>query len=169
MVRSRLAILEGPMPRVTITVDDEFATALDQFMSTRGYVNRSEAIRDLARSGLQQAAVEIGGPRPCVAAVIYIYDHHVRDLPNRLTRDFHHRHDLAQATLHMHLDHDSCMEVTVLKGRGSDVQELADRTIAERGVRHGRVVYLPAEGVHDEGRGETRHHHHKHSRRRRAA
>jgi CopG family nickel-responsive transcriptional regulator len=154
------------MPRLTITVDDDFAAEMDRFMSARGYANRSEAIRDLARSGLQQAAVEIAGPRPCVAALIYIYDHEVRDLPKRLTRDFHHRHDLAQATLHMHLDHDSCLEVTVLKGRGSEVQALADHIIAERGVRHGRVVYLPADGAHDPGRGESHTRKHNHHQRR---
>jgi CopG family nickel-responsive transcriptional regulator len=156
------------MPRLTITVDDDFAAEIDSFMSARGYANRSEAIRDLARSGLQQAAVEIGGPRPCVAALIYIYNHEMRDLPKRLTRGFHHRHDLAQATLHMHLDHDSCLEVTLLKGRGSEVQELADHIIAERGVRHGHVVYLPADGAHDRGRGESRGHAHKHNHERRA-
>lgn len=139
------------MQRVTITIDDELDAELARFMTARGYANRSEAIRDLARSGLQQAASEVGGPRQCVAALIYIYDHEARDLPKRLTRDYHHRHDLAQATLHMHLDHDSCMEVTVLKGRGSDVQEFADHIIAERGVRHGHVVYLPADGLHDHG------------------
>jgi CopG family nickel-responsive transcriptional regulator len=155
------------MQRVTITIDDELGAELDRFMTARGYANRSEAIRDLARSGLQQAAVETGGTRPCLAALIYIYDHEARDLPKRLTRDFHDRHDLAQATLHMHLDHDSCMEVTVLKGRGSDVQEFADHIIAERGVRHGHVVYLPAEGAH--GRGETHSHGHSHGPRRRKA
>ncbi len=157
------------MPRLTITVDDHFAAEIDRFMSTRGYANRSEAIRDLARSGLQQAAVEIGGPRPCVAVLIYIYDHEMRDLPKRLTRDFHHRHDLAQTTLHMHLDHDSCLEVTLLKGRGSEVQEFADQIIAERGVRHGHVVYLPADGAHNHGRGESHSHSHKHSHPRRAS
>jgi CopG family transcriptional regulator, nickel-responsive regulator len=151
------------MQRVTITIDDELGAELDRFMTARGYANRSEAIRDLARSGLQQAAVEVGGTGPCLAALIYIYDHEARDLPKRLTRDFHDRHDLAQATLHMHLDHDSCMEVTVLKGRGSDVQEFADHIIAERGVRHGHVVYLPAEDAHSHGRGETHSHGHAHS------
>jgi CopG family transcriptional regulator, nickel-responsive regulator len=153
------------VPRVTITVDDDFAAEIDSFMSARGYDNRSEAIRDLARSGLQQASAEIGGSRPCVAVLIYTYDHEVRDLPRRLTRDFHHRHDLAQTTLHMHLDHESCLEVTLLKGRGSEVQELADHIIAERGVRHGRVVYLPADGAHDHGRGESHSHKHNHQRR----
>ena len=157
------------MQRVTITIDDELDAELDRFMRARGYDNRSEAIRDLARSGLQRAAAEVGGPRPCVAALIYIYDHEARDLPKRLTRGFHHRHDLAQATLHMHLDHESCMEVTVLKGRGSDVQELADHIIAERGVRHGHVVYLPADGAHSHGHGETHSHTRRHSHRRHAS
>ena len=158
------------MQRVTITVDDELDAELDRFMAARGYDNRSEAIRDLARSGLQQAAVEVGGPRPCVAALVYVFDHEARELPRRLTRDFHEHHDLAQATLHVHLNHESCLEVTVLKGRGSDVQEFADHIIAERGVRHGHVVYLPADGVHEHGRGEThshsRGHGHGHRRRR---
>ena len=160
------------MQRVTITIDDELDAELERFMRARGYDNRSEAIRDLARTGLQQAATEVAGSRPCVAALVYLYDHEARELPRRLTRDFHHRHDLAQATLHVHLDHESCMEVTVLKGRGSDVQELADRIIAERGVRHGHVVYLPAEHSHDHGRGETHSHGgqaHSHGVRRRKA
>ena len=148
------------MQRVTITVDDELAAELDRFMAARGYANRSEAIRDLARSGLQQAATEIGGTRPCVAALVYLYDHEARELPKRLTRDFHDRHDLAQATLHVHLDHESCMEVTVLKGRGADVQEFADHIIAERGVRHGHVVYLPADGAHSHDRGASHGHGH---------
>src|SRR5277367_6717329 len=147
------------MQRVTITIDDELDLELDRFMKARGYANRSEAIRDLARNGLQQASVETGGPGQCVAALVYLYDHEARDLPKRLTRDFHHRHDLAQTTLHVHLDHDSCMEVTVLKGRGSDVQKFADHIIAERGVRHGHVVYLPADDAHEHGHS----HGHSHS------
>jgi CopG family nickel-responsive transcriptional regulator len=63
----------------------------------------------------------------------------------------------------MHLDHDNCMEVTVLKGRGSDVQDFANSIIAERGVRHGHVVYLPADGVHDHSHGHSHTHSHTHS------
>ena len=151
------------MQRVTITIDDELAAELDRFMDGRGYANRSEAMRDLARSGLAQAATEVGGARPCVAALVYIYDHEARELPKRLTRDFHARHDLAHTTLHVHLDHESCMEVTVLKGRGTDVQQFADHIIAERGVRHGRVVYLPDDSAHTHGRGETHTHGHGHA------
>jgi CopG family transcriptional regulator, nickel-responsive regulator len=160
------------MQRVTITIDDGLAGELDRFMAGRGYANRSEAIRDLARSGLQQAATEVGGTRPCVAALVYVYDHEARELPKRLTRDFHDRHDLAHTTLHVHLDHESCMEVTVLKGRGGEVQKFAEHIIAERGVRHGHVVYLPADGAHTHGRGATHchgGHTHSHNERRRKA
>jgi CopG family transcriptional regulator, nickel-responsive regulator len=132
------------MQRVTITIDDNLTAELERYMAARGYANRSEAIRDLARSGLQQHAMQAAGRQQCLAALIYVYDHHQRELPKRLTRGFHDHHDLAQATLHVHLDHESCMEVTVLKGPGEDVRELADHVIAERGVRHGQVVYLPA-------------------------
>lgn len=135
------------MQRVTITIDDDLAVQLERYMAAHSYANRSEAIRDLVRSGLQQSAAQVAGPHPCLAALIYIYDHEQRELSKRLTRDFHDHHGLAQATLHIHLDQQSCMEVTVLKGRGVDVQELADHVMAERGVRHGQVIYLPARGA----------------------
>jgi len=154
------------MQRVTITIDEELAKELDRFMAARGYANRSEAIRDLARSGLQKAATEVAGSGRCVAALIYVYDHEKRDLAQRLTHDYHQRHDLAQATMHVHLDHESCLEVTVLKGRGGEVQEFADHIIAERGVRHGHIVFLPAAGAHTHGRGETHSHSRSHSHRR---
>jgi CopG family nickel-responsive transcriptional regulator len=95
------------MQRVTITLDDDLVADLDRIIDARGYQNRSKAIRDLARSGLEQAAVEVAGTRHCVAALVYIYDRHARDLPKRLTQEFHDHHDLSQATLHVQLDHES--------------------------------------------------------------
>ena len=151
------------MQRVTITLDDDLMADLDRIITSRGYQNRSEAIRDLARSGLEQAAVEVAGARPCVAALVYVYDHHARELPKRLTQGFHEHHDLSQATLHVHLDEASCLEVTVLKGRGTEVQSFANQVIAERGVRHGHVVYMPAPGGTAHSHGHARQHGHSHN------
>lgn len=131
------------MQRVTITLDDDLMADLDRLIARQGYQNRSEAIRDLARAGLQQAAQDGGGSGECVAALVYVYDHAARDLSSRLTDNFHHHHDLSLATLHVHLDEDNCMEITALKGRAAEVQHLADHVIAERGVRYGRVVMIP--------------------------
>lgn len=135
------------MQRVTITIGDDLVAEIDAFMETRGYTNRSEAIRDLARSGLEKFGAEAAPKRECVATLSYVYDHAARQLPKRLTQDFHDHHSLAQATLHVHLDHDSCLEVTVLKGPGSEVKAFADHVIAERGVRHGHVVFMPTDSL----------------------
>jgi CopG family nickel-responsive transcriptional regulator len=131
------------LERLTVTIDEDLVAEVDGFMTDRGYANRSEAFRDLLRSGLEQLGGATAGNRPCVATLSYIYDHADRELPKRLTREFHEHHDLAQATLHVHIDHDSCLEVTVLKGRGTEVKKFAEHVIAERGVRYGHVAVLP--------------------------
>jgi CopG family transcriptional regulator, nickel-responsive regulator len=148
------------MQRLTITIDDDLVAEVDDFIAQRGYANRSEAFRDLLRGGLEQSGEVTAGNRPCIATLSYVYDHAARELPKRLTKDFHEHHDLAQATLHVHIDHDSCLEVTVLKGRGAEVKAFADHVIAERGVRHGHVVMMPIESEHSHGHA----HGHKHGR-----
>lgn len=131
------------MQRVTITIDDELMAKLDELKAARGYQNRSEAIRDLARAGLQQAASETPSAQPCVAALVYVYDHTKRELPKRLADTFHDHHAMSVSTLHVHLDQDTCMEVTVLKGQAGEVRHFAEHVIAERGVRHGQLVVMP--------------------------
>ena len=131
------------MQRITIVLDDELLAEVDRMMSSRGYQNRSEAIRDLARAGLQHAVEQTAPARDCVAALVYVYDHDARELSKRLTRSFHDHHDLSLAAMHVHLDHESCLEVAVLQGKMKDVQHFADHVIAERGVRHGRLVAIP--------------------------
>jgi CopG family nickel-responsive transcriptional regulator len=153
------------MQRITITVDDDLMGDLDQIIAARGYQNRSEAVRDLARAGILQAAQDSKAMGDCIAAVVYVYDHAARDLAKRLVRAFHNHHDLSHATLHLHLDHDSCMEVTVLKGRAPAVQRCANQVIAERGVRYGRAVVVPvdlSQEVHRHREEPPRRHVHAH-------
>lgn len=133
------------MQRTTIVLDDEFVEELDRLIAVRGYKNRSEAVRDLARAGMRQAVEEEGGAGDCVAALVYVYDHDERELSKRLTHAFHDHHDLSLSAMHVHLDHGSCLEVAVLKGAASEVRHLAHHVIAERGVRHGRLVMVPVE------------------------
>ena len=153
------------MQRVTVTLDDDLMRELDELIEARGYQNRSEAIRDLARAGIRESAIDAGKTRDCVGALVYVYDHHSRELAKRLTQIFHDHHDLALSTLHVHLDHESCMEVAVLRGRTASVQHLAEHVIAERSIRHGRLVLVPVEHVveaHAHGPGGAhRHDHHQ--------
>ena len=144
------------MQRVTITVDDDLLEEVDLLIAARGYQGRSEAIRDLARSGIRQALLETNSAETCVAAVVYVYDHAARELARRLTKLFHDHHDLSLVTTHVPLNHDSGLEVVILKGETKRVRRLADEVLAERGVRHCRTIIVPAaietdEHIHDGG------------------
>jgi len=155
------------MQRVTITLDDDLMKEIDRMIDERGYQNRSEAIRDLARSGLRQAAEETNIRGDCVAALVYAYNHDERDLPKRLAKSFHDNHDLSVAATQVYLDHDACFEVHVLRGNAQSVRHLADHVIAERGVRHGRLVTVPVEmrsEKHRHGGATDRKHLHVHVR-----
>jgi CopG family transcriptional regulator, nickel-responsive regulator len=137
------------MQRVTVTLDDDLMADLDRLMAARGYQNRSEAIRDLARAGLRQAQLEAGDMKTCVGVLSYTYDHKARDLAKRLTNAFHDHHDISVASMHVHLDHDRCLEVSILKGATSEVRHFAEHVTAERYVTHGELALIPA--THDAG------------------
>ncbi len=151
------------MQRITITLDDDLAEEIDRLAQSRGNQNRSEAIRDLVRAGLAHTRTGPSTTSDCVAGVIYVYDQGTRDLPKRLAHAYQEQHDLSVATMRVTLDHESCMEVAVLKGRTIEVEALAERIVAERGVRHGRVVVIPAEIEHERhAHGERGAHVHQH-------
>ena len=105
-------------------------------------------------------AVQRPGTGLGVAGLVYVYDHAARDLSKRLVQEFHGHHDLALATLHVHLDDDNCMEMTALKGSADEVRHFADHIIAERGVRYGRVVMIPT--APEKSKGRKRAHGHSH-------
>ena len=151
------------MQRITVTIDDDLMAELDRLIAARGYQNRSEAIRDLARAGIQQTLRETHTAPDCIAALVYVYDHEARELSRRLTRLFHDHHDLSLATTHIHLNHDSGMAVALLKGSTPRVELLVKLVLAERGVRYGRVVIVPTllgedAHEHDDAHGHPHRH-----------
>jgi CopG family transcriptional regulator, nickel-responsive regulator len=133
------------MQRITVTIDDELLAAIDKMIARRGYQNRSEAIRDLTRAGLAELDERSLADQQGVAVLVYVYDHEGRALVKRLTRAFHDHHDLSLATMHVHLDHESCLEVAVLRGAMNDIRYFAAHVVSERGVRHGKLVAIPVE------------------------
>ena len=150
------------MQRITITLDDELLTALDRVISECGYQNRSEAIRDLARAGIAQVQDEGDDSPAAVGTLSFVYDHRERELAKRLTGSFHDRHNLSVASMHVHLDHESCLEVAVLRGATRELRDFAQHIVAERGVRHGRLVTVPVEfknQTHAHGAETSRHLH----------
>ncbi|MEZ5535599.1 MAG: nickel-responsive transcriptional regulator NikR [Thiolinea sp.] len=136
------------MERYTISLEDELAQAFAGYIEKRGYQNRSEAMRDLIREKLAEEQREYNSSDgSCIANLTYVYNHHERELAKRLTHTHHAHHGLNLSTLHIHLDHDNCMEIVVLKGKATEVQDFADRVISQPGVRHGHLYILPDSSV----------------------
>jgi CopG family nickel-responsive transcriptional regulator len=133
------------MERFTISLDEGLASAFDALILERGYTTRSEAVRDILRTHLQESAEKRDLKGACVANLSYVYNHHERELAERLTRIQHAHHDLTVATMHAHLDHDQCIETVMLKGPVKRVREFADEIIAQRGVRHGALNLVSVE------------------------
>lgn len=127
------------MERITISLDADLAAEFDRLIGERGYRNRSEAMRDLLRAHLEQSRLQKGGTGHCVANLSYVFNHHQRELAERLTALQHGQHDLTVATMHAHLDHENCLETVLLRGPTAAVRGFADALIAERGVRHGQL------------------------------
>ena len=155
------------MERITISLEDELLAELDSYMERRGYANRSEALRDALRAELAAEGLSTGRASHCVACLTYVFDHEERELSQRLVRAQHAHHDLGLSTLHVHLDHDNCMEAVILQGSTGKVRELANEVLSQRGVRHGHLHVVPADIVLE--RHEHGHHHapraaHVHSR-----
>jgi CopG family nickel-responsive transcriptional regulator len=150
------------MQRITLSIDDDLAATLDGHMKKHRYASRSEALRDILRRAQAAEQEAEDASRYCIATLSYVYDHETRELGRRLTQAQHRHHDLQVATLHVHLDHEACLEVSVLRGPVKDVRALADETISQRGVRHGQLHVVPAtlhHSRHGHGHGSHGHDH----------
>ena len=103
------------MDRFTISLDEDLAAAFDRHIKQRGYATRSEAVRDILRDLLQRRELSGDNNGFCVASLSYVYNHHERQLAERLASLQHAHHELTAATMHVHLDHDQCLETVSLK------------------------------------------------------
>jgi CopG family transcriptional regulator, nickel-responsive regulator len=133
------------MERVTISLEGPLLQQFDEFVRRKGYRTRSEAVRDIVRDRLEVDRVTAHAAPFCVASVSYVYSHHERELARRITQIHHAHHDLIRSTVHVHLDHENCLEVALLEGATDRVQGLADALCAETGIRHGQVNLVPAD------------------------
>ncbi len=148
------------MERFTISLSKTLAHEFDELIHKKGYQNRSEAVRDILRELLSNDRLQRDEAPNCVAALSYVYNHHARDLAERLTSLQHEHHNLVLSSMHVHLDHTDCLETLMLRGPTREVTAFANTLMAEPQVRHGRLNLVPVE-IHD--RHDPQHHHHEHA------
>lgn len=153
------------LSRIGIAIDADLLAEFDHLIGQRGYGSRSEAFRDMIRDALinQAAAAD---ETPVVGTITLVYDHRQHLLSDRLTSAQHDFHHAMLSTLHVHLDHDNCLEVVVVRGPAGEVRRVADLLIAMKGVKHGRLTVTSARPgaprrsrrtPHAHGRGADRH------------
>ena len=127
------------LERIGIAIGEDLLGEFDKLIARRGYTSRSEAVRDLIR---KEMVDEISGtPNAEVyGTVTLIYDHHTRLLPEKLTELQHQYHAAIMSSVHVHLDHDNCLEAILVRGKSTLVQKLANTLIATKGVKHARFI-----------------------------
>lgn len=125
--------------RFGVSTDERLLDRFDALIADKGYVNRSEAVRDLIRGALVEDEWSQGDMQ-AVGTVTLVYDHHSSDLSEKLTEHQHSHHEEIVSTLHIHLDPHNCLEVVVLRGLARDIKRIADQLIGTKGVKHGKFV-----------------------------
>ena len=130
-----------PVTRCSISLPKKLLNALDRMAEQKGYDNRSLAMADMIRDQLVDHR-EQSGTGEMAGTISIVYDHHKRRLQEDLTEIQHDHGGLIIASMHVHLDHDNCLEVLVTRGPAGELKHLADTLIAAKGVKHGRLTMV---------------------------
>ncbi len=145
----------GELVRFGVSIEEELLKRFDQEIEKKGYSNRSEAIRDLIREQIVEEEWE--SDEETVGTITIVYDHHTRDLSSTLTHLQHSFSGDIKSVLHIHLDHQNCLEVLVVQGSGRLLQQFADQLVATKGVKHGKLTMTTTGGAIP-----SKQHHHDH-------
>lgn len=127
------------LERFGVSMDGALLNAFDELIRSRGYRNRSEAIRDIIRDYLVSTEWE-DSEHEVVGTLTVVYDHARHDLSEKLTALQHEHHERIVCSTHVHIDEHNCLEIVVLRGPAGEVRRLADELMATRGVKHAKLV-----------------------------
>ena len=126
--------------RFGISIDERLLEKFDRHINDKGYSNRSEAVRDLIRNALVDEQWSRDDQQEMVGTVSLVYDHHTRELSDKLTEHQHSHHRNIVSARHVHQDAHNCLEVVVIKGKAKEIRRLADELIGTKGVKHGKLM-----------------------------
>jgi len=130
------------MKRFGVSMEKDLLSDLDRYIESKGFANRSEAIRDFVRENLASQKVT-RKDQSVVATLTMIFDHEKKELAGKLTKHQHSRHSLVVSSTHIHLDKHNCLEVIIMKGKAREVKEMADNLMTARGIIHSKLILLP--------------------------
>ncbi len=131
--------------RFGVSLDEDLLGQFDRLIRQRKYTNRSEAIRDLIREELVKK--EWTENREVTGAITLVYDHHARQLVNKVIDIQHDCHTCILSTQHIHLDHHNCFEIVVTRGKSKDIEALFQKLKAVKNVKHAGFM-MTTKGKH---------------------
>lgn len=130
--------------RFSVSLEKDLLDRFDQFCEGGKLATRSEAIRQLLREKLTTVAWASDAAN-VAASLTLVYDHHRTRLTDKML-DLQHAHaDRVVSSMHVHLDHDLCLEVIVLRGPTAALQELAAELSGLKGIHQAQLVIARAE------------------------
>ncbi|RKQ63986.1 CopG family transcriptional regulator [Thermovibrio guaymasensis] len=129
--------------RFAVSIDEKLFTKFEELIEKRGYVSRSEAVRDLIRAALIEE--DLKEDKFAFGTITLVYDHHQKELTERITDIEHSYLNNIISTMHIHIDHHHCLEVIAVKGKVGELKELSDRLLTLKGVKHGKLVFTGIE------------------------
>jgi len=134
--------MQRDLIRFGVSISEKLLEKFDNLIAEKSYNNRSEAIRDLIRDKLVEHEIDrsVNSAAESFGTITLIYDHHTREIGDKLTDIAHDSHALIISTMHVHLTHRSCLEVIIVRGKPNDIRSLSDKFISIKGVKHGKLV-----------------------------
>ncbi len=129
------------LERIGVSLDHDLLVQFDRLISEKGYVNRSEAIRDLIRDSIvHREWAQSSAREERIAVVALVYDHDSSSLAQKLANIQHENHQTVVAALHVHMDQHNCLEVLVLRGHAPEVIAIGEGLVSTKGVKYGKLV-----------------------------
>ncbi|MCZ7402126.1 MAG: nickel-responsive transcriptional regulator NikR [Candidatus Methanoperedens sp.] len=140
--------MEQDLARIGVSLPENLLERFDEIITKRGYSSRSEGIRDAIRGYIRYYAwmSEVEGER--VGTISLVYDHNQRGLVNSLMEIEHEFSGMIRSSIHMHINHDMCLEVLMVRGEGRDVKAVTEKIMTLRGVKHVKLTtIIPEEEI----------------------
>ncbi len=133
------------LERISVSVDSSLLKKFDEFIRRKGYVSRSEAIRDLIRDALIGESIKEEDESEIFGTITMIYDHEVKGITDKITHIQHSYVKEIRSAVHVHVDKRNCLEVVIFNGKGKKFREIVDNLSSIRGVKNVRFVFTKVE------------------------
>lgn len=134
--------------RFGVSIEEDLLESYDRLIAERGYTNRSEALRDLIRDAIIQQKIETNVETEVLGSLTLVYDHHANNLQAEMTRFQHDFYQLILSVMHLHVNHDDCLEIIAVRGTAAEIIKLANGILRLRGIKNGKLfLTLPSSNI----------------------